>query len=375
MKILLTGGGSGGHFYPIIAVAEALREIAKEERLFNLELYFMSDRAYSRQILFEQDIIFKKVSAGKRRLYFSPRNIIDLFKTAIGVLKAIFEMYKICPDVVFGKGGYASFPALFAAKTLKVPVLIHESDSTPGRVNIWAAEFARGIAVSFPAAADYFPKEKVVYTGNPIRKAIQAVSPEGAYELLNLEKYVPVVFILGGSLGAEIINDVIIDALPELVKKYQVIHQTGIANFKIVSDTAILNLMDHSNKNRYHPFEYLNDLKLKAAAGVADVIISRAGSTIFEIALWGKPSIIIPITESHDDHQRRNAFNYARSGAATVIEENNLAANVLLSEIDRIINNSVEREKMAAAAKNFAHANAAEKIAKELIAIALEHET
>ena len=174
MKILLTGGGSGGHFYPIIAVAEALREIAKEERLFNLELYFMSDRAYSRQILFEQDIIFKKVSAGKRRLYFSPRNIIDLFKTAIGVLKAIFEMYKIFPDVVFGKGGYASFPALFAAKTLKVPVLIHESDSTPGRVNIWAAEFARGIAVSFPAAADYFPKEKEGYTGKPIIIAREA---------------------------------------------------------------------------------------------------------------------------------------------------------------------------------------------------------
>lgn len=375
MKILLTGGGTGGHFYPVIAVAEALRQIAKEERLVNLELYFMSDRAYSRQILFEQDIIFKKISAGKRRLYFSPQNISDLFKTAIGVLKALLDMYRIFPDVVFGKGGYASFPALFAAKILKIPVVIHESDSAPGRVNVWAAKFARRIAVSFPEAADYFPKEKVAYTGNPIRKAIQTITEEGAHEFLHLEEGVPTVFVLGGSLGAEIINDIIIDALPELVKKYQVIHQTGISNFKIVSDTVMLNLTESPNKSRYHPFEYLNDLTLKMAVGVSDVIVSRAGSTIFEIALWGKPSIIIPITESNGDHQRQNAFNYARSGAATVIEENNLAAHILLSEIDRIINNPAERERMAAAAKNFAHSDAAEKIAKELITIALEHET
>jgi UDP-N-acetylglucosamine--N-acetylmuramyl-(pentapeptide) pyrophosphoryl-undecaprenol N-acetylglucosamine transferase len=374
MKIVLTGGGSGGHFYPIIAVAEALRDVAKVERLLELDLYFFSDHPYSKRVLFDLDIKFKRIYAGKRRLYFSPKNFFDLFKTAVGLFKAILSMYQIFPDVVFGKGGYASFPALFAAKIFGIPVVIHESDSVPGRVNLWAAKFARRIAVSYPEAINWLPRQKVALTGNPIRKALRESDSQNAHELLDLDKNLPTILVLGGSQGAKLINDNLIDILPTLITKYQIIHQTGINNFKIVADTAKLVMADSNFKDRYRPFEYLNDLYLKAAASAADLIISRAGSAIFEIALWGKPSIIIPISESNGDHQRKNAFNYAAAGCAVVIEEVNLKPNLFLSQINLLMEDKERARKMSEAAKNFARADAAEKIAKEIIAIALEHE-
>ena len=160
MKILFTGGGSGGHFYPIIAIAEELRRIAKEERILDPQLYFMSTDKYNARALYDQDIIFKRAFAGKRRRYKSILNVLDLVKTGTGIVQAVWEVFKIYPDVVFGKGGYASFPALIAAKIFGIPVIIHESDSSPGRVNVWAARFARRIAISYPEAAKYFPEEK-----------------------------------------------------------------------------------------------------------------------------------------------------------------------------------------------------------------------
>ena len=142
MKILLTGGGTGGHVYPIIAVAEELNTIAREQKLANLELYFMSPSPYNEGILFNNKIIYKKNSAGKIRRYFSILNFFDLFVTAWGVIQSTWDIFRIYPDVVFGKGGYASFPALCAARLLRIPVVIHESDSVPGKVNLWASKFA-----------------------------------------------------------------------------------------------------------------------------------------------------------------------------------------------------------------------------------------
>src|SRR5271168_2021017 len=173
MKILLTGGGTGGHFYPIIAIAEELWEIGKEKKLLNPKIYYMADAPYNAKILFDHDIIFKPVTAGKIRRYFSLLNILDLFKIAIGSFQALWQLFFLFPDVVFGKGGYASFPALFAARILGIPVVIHESDSDPGRVNIWAGKFAKRIALSYPEAASYFPPGKTAFTGNPVRSEIK----------------------------------------------------------------------------------------------------------------------------------------------------------------------------------------------------------
>src|SRR3989344_6826056 len=214
MKILFTGGGSGGHFYPIIAIAEEMNRLIKEYKLVESELYFMSDAPYDERALYDNKIKFVKVRTGKIRRYVSLLNFFDLFKTTRGVLSALRQVFKIYPDVVFGKGGYGSFPALFAARLLGIPVIIHESDSEPGRVNLWAGKFAKKIAVSYPSAAPFFPEDKVAYTGNPIRKDVKYALKKGAHEFLGLEENIPVILILGGSQGARVINETVLEALP-----------------------------------------------------------------------------------------------------------------------------------------------------------------
>jgi len=378
MRILFTGGGTGGHFYPIIAIAEEINQIIKDNRLLRPEIYYMSTAPYNEGLLFENNIFFEKVTAGKIRRKISPLNLvfnfIDLFKIALGSLGALWRIFIIYPDVVFGKGGYASFPALLAARILRIPVIIHESDSTPGKVNSWAGKFARRIAISYPEAAKYFKKEKVAYTGNPIRKEIQEPLTVGAYKLLGLTERSPTILVLGGSQGSVFINETMMDALPELIKKYQIIHQTGKKNIKIIEETRDVIIPSESQKEKYRLFDYLNVLNLRASAGVADIIISRAGSTIFEIAAWGKPSIIIPLPEPTSHDQRTNAYSYARSGAAIVIEEKNLVSSLLISEIDRILQTPGEKEKMSEKARQFARKDSAKLIAQEIITIALEHE-
>jgi len=376
MKIILTGGGSAGHFYPLIAVAQKLNELAKENRLLKPELYYMSTEPFDENLLYENSITFIKISAGKLRKEKSLPNLVlnfgDLFSTLLGVLTSIWKLFIIYPDVVFGKGGYVSFPALLAARLLRIPVVIHESDSKPGKVNAWAGKFATKVAVSYPDAVSYFKIEKTAYTGNPIRKEIEDPQVSGSHEFFKFTKEVPTVFIIGGSQGARFINSAIMDALPELVKRYQVIHQTGTRNLSVIKETSEVVLLNSQHKERYVAIPYLNALTLRMAAGAADVIVSRAGSTIFEIASWGRASIIIPIPEPTSHDQKTNAYSYARSGAAFVIEEKNLAPGILLAEIERAT--TTEKEKMQTAAKNFSRRDSARLIAEELIAIGLQHE-
>lgn len=374
MKILLTGGGTGGHFYPLIAIAEKLNELAEKEKIINMKLYYMSDAPYDKRMLFENSMTYVQIPSGKMRLYFSMRNILDILKTSIGAFWGLISMYFLYPDVVISKGGYAAFPAVFAAKLLRIPVIIHESDSSPGRLNLWTAKFAKRIAISWPEAAEHFPKEKTALTGQPIRKEILHALPENSLEFFRFGENLPVIFIVGGSQGAEVINNAIIEVLPEMLSRYQVIHQTGIKNFEDVSARSKLVMENNPNISRYRAIPYLNNLNTRMAAGSATLIISRAGSMIFEIASWGVPSVIIPITESNGDHQRSNAFNYARTGACEVIEENNLTPHVLMAEVDKLVNDKDKLAKMKASATSFADPNAATKIAQEAINIGLSHE-
>jgi UDP-N-acetylglucosamine--N-acetylmuramyl-(pentapeptide) pyrophosphoryl-undecaprenol N-acetylglucosamine transferase len=375
MKILFTGGGTGGHFYPLIAVAEALHDIVREEKLIEPKLYYAAPDKYDEEMLLGNDITFISMSAGKIRNYFSIRNFFDLFKTGWGVMHAIIVMFFLYPDVVFGKGGYASFPTLVAAKLFRIPVVLHESDAVPGRVNLWAGKFAEKIALSFDDAAKYFPKDRVALTGNPIRKSIVHPEKDGAAEFLKLESNLPVILVLGGSQGAVAINEAILQALPQLTERYQIIHQTGEQNIDDAKGRLKVILGTSSNISRYKPFAYLNVLALRMAAGVASIIISRAGSTIFEIASWGVPSILVPIPEPTSHDQTRNAFAYARSGACSVIEQNNLKSGVLVEEVDRIVGSPEVSEKMRAAATAFARPEAARTIAKALLDIGLSHES
>lgn len=374
MKILFTGGGTGGHFYPIIAVAEAINEEARERKLIEPELFFASPEPYDNEMLLANNITFVQTSAGKIRNYFSILNFFDYFRTAWGIVRAAVRIFFLYPDVVFGKGGYASFPTLFAARLFRIPVVIHESDAEPGRVNRWAGKFAQKIALSYPDAAEFFPKDKVAYTGNPVRKAALVPAREGAWEFLNLKRELPVLLVLGGSLGAQAVNDAVIAALPQLLQKYQIVHQTGEANLKDAEGRARVTMGNSPNFERYKPFGYLNDLAMRMSAGAANLVISRAGSTLFEIASWGLPSIIIPIPEPVSHDQVKNAFAYARAGACAVIEQNNFTPGLLSAEVDHILGNEAIKHKMAAAARNFARADAAKLIANALLDIGLSHE-
>ena len=378
MKILMTGGATGGHFYPIIAVTEDIREICRKEKILEPEIIFMSPTPYNPKELFDHEIRYVQVPAGKRRVGATGMskvlNVIDIFKMGWGCIVALFKVYSIFPDVVFAKGGYPSFPPLLAARILGIPVIIHESDSVPGRVNAWAGKFAQRIALSYKEAIEYFPKDKTAYTGNPVRRDLREPLTVGALEYLNLEPNVPVLLVLGGSSGAQIINDALLSSLPLLLNKYQIIHQTGKLNFKEASSTANVVLEGHPYISRYHPFDYLSTLAMRMSAGVSSLIISRGGSTIFEIALWGIPSILIPITVTNGDHQRKNSYNYARDGGAVVIEEANLSSQIIMNEVTRIMDDPKIIERMRAGAKKFSRDNSAELIAKEILKLAIKHE-
>ena len=246
----------------------------------------------------------------------------------------------------------------------------------PGRVNCWASTFAVKVAVAFSEGAARLPKEKVAYTGNPIRKSVLLPAREGAYEFLALKRELPVILVVGGSQGSQILNEAVLSALPQLIEKYQIIHQTGEANIKDIEGRVGVVLADSLLKERYKAFGYLNDLATRMSAGVASLAIARAGAgNIFEIAAWGLPSILVPIPEPISHDQTKNAFAYARSGACVVIEQNNLTPGLLVSEIDRLLGKPELIHTMQNAARDFSRVDAAKTIANALLDIALSHES
>lgn len=378
MTIVFTGGGTGGHFYPSIAIAEAIQDLAREEHLVAPALYYFAPNSFDEKALFENGIVYVHISAGKMRRYASLQNVTDVFVTFAGILSAIVALFRLYPDVVVSKGGYGSVPTVLAAWLLRIPVIIHESDAKPGRANLLAARFATKIAISFEGAAKYFPEKvqsKIARTGIPIRKALMRVEAEGAQLYLGLEKNLPTILILGGSQGAAKINEVVLSSLSNLVSFANVIHQTGQAHSKNVEAVAQVVLGKDPHASRYHPINYLSEISLQRAAGAADIIVSRAGAnSIAEIGLWKKPAIIIPIPESVSHDQRTNAYAYAETGAAVVIEEENLTPHLLASEIQRILTDPELGKRMAIGAVGFTDPDAARILAREVLAIGLSHE-
>jgi len=373
MRVILTGGGSGGHFYPLIAVARSLKSITESRRIPGLELIYSSSEPYDAELLREENIKFLKIPAGKIRRYFSLKNLIDPFRTFFGIIKGVWVIYLHYPDVIFAKGGYASFPTLFVAKILRIPVVVHETDTIPGKVTLWASKFAKRIAISFPESAKYFPQNKIALTGNPVRKELLMGTAERAQEVFNLEPGVPVILILGGSQGSQKINDSILDILKGLLEFSQVIHQTGENNFKGVELRAGIVLEGSSFSGRYHPEAFLDEEKMRDAFAAASVIVMRPGGSVFEVAAKGIPAILIPLPSSAQDHQRENAYAYARAGAADVLEEQNLTPHLFLGRIKSLLEDDARKAKMIEAAKAFSKPDAADKIADEIIRLTIAH--
>ncbi len=367
MKIVITGAG-GGHFYPLIAVAERIRKEIFIQKLIQPELYFFSDKPYDEEALFNLDCKFVETPAGKLRMYPSLENLTDIFKTIKGCFIALIKLYSIYPDVVFAKGGYASFPTLLAARILSIPVVVHESDTVPGRTTKWAGKFATRVALSYPEAAPYYPPSKIALTGQPIRDILL---PPGGYEKKYTKKDRPVILVFGGSQGSQVVNSAVLEALPVLLNTYDVVHQTGTENLEEVSKISKHLLVNHEFKDRYFVEGFL-DVALFYPK--VDIVITRAGSSMFEMVLWRLPMIVVPIPESISRDQKSNAYAMASHGVATVLEENNLGSHMLISVVSKILNNEEEYNSMIKNAHLFDDSrDAASTIAREIVRICLSH--
>ncbi len=369
MRIVFVGGGTGGHFYPLIAVAEALIARAKANNHLAPDLFYMGPDPYDAGSLFTSGITFVYCPAGKRRRYSSIQNFFDVGKTIAGVCVALWQLFVLYPDVIMSKGGYTSVPVVIAGWLLRIPIVIHESDAVPGRANLLAARFAKYIAITYDDAAHFFQEDKVALTGIPVRKELLSTVDSSALHTK------PVILVLGGSQGAERINDLIVSALGDLLPIYDIVHQVGTTNISVVTQTAKALLHNEELLAGYHVQGFFEASQLHMYESAAVLIISRAGSgSIYEIALHGKPSILIPIPEDISHDQRKNAYAYARTGAAEVIEERNLTPHLLVSEITRIMSAPQIYTTMSEAALKFGTRDAAERIAEALTSIALSHE-
>lgn len=357
-KVILTGGGSGGHIFPLIAVAEELRKDPL------LDIFYIGPRHFLNGEFSSRGIKIKIIANAKWRRYFSLANIFAPLKLLAAFGQAFFLILAIRPAAVFSKGGPGALPVVFIAKIFGRPILIHESDSVPGLTNRWSGRSADRIAISFRSAAAYFPAEKAALTGNPIRADFFGNYEDQAQakKFLGFDPAKKLILILGGSLGSRRLNDFFLGELVFFIKDWQIFHQTG---------SQIEEKKPDQTFGHYRSEKFLDLPLMKRALAAADLVISRSGSSaIFEIAAAGRPSILVPLAESAGDHQRQNAYDYAQTCAAIVVEEGNLKKNIVSVQIQKVLEDRKQWQVMAAAAKNFARPQAAKVIADEILKMA-----
>lgn len=372
MRIVLTGGGTGGHLFPLVAVSRKINELVREGNLGEAEIYYLGPGLFLESSLEREEMNFhySVLITGKWRRYWSIKNFIDIFKIFAGFAQALWKLFVIMPDAIFSKGGYGSVATVLAGWLYRIPIILHESDSIPGLANRMLTPFATFIAVSWNEAAKYFPREKTYFTGEAVRDAFFEKPEEKERAQLHLTGNKPTILVLGGSQGAQKINDIILDILPNLLSMSQVIHQTGDENYNSVFNESRVILEGTASEQvaMYHPVNFMVEPEYVAAIHSADLVISRSGAgSIFEIAAAGHASILIPITDSPNDHSRRNAYIFKGNGRAEVIEESNLTPNLILSVISGILNDPEKKKQMERLAKEFATPDAAKLIAQALI--------
>jgi UDP-N-acetylglucosamine--N-acetylmuramyl-(pentapeptide) pyrophosphoryl-undecaprenol N-acetylglucosamine transferase len=310
-RIVMTGGGTAGHVTPNIAMFPALKDADYEIH------YIGSTDGIEKELILEQGIPYYGISSGKLRRYFSWKNFTDPFKVLKGFFQARKFLRKIKPQVVFSKGGFVSVPVVLAAKTRHIPVIIHESDLTPGLANKLAIPAATKVCCNFPETLPYLPKGKAVLSGSPIRQELLCGSKGAAMEFCGFTGDLPILMVMGGSIGSVYINNAIRGCIDELLQKYQIIHLCGKGN------------LDRSLKGRkgYAQFEYISE-NLPDLFAAADVVIARAGAnSICELLALRKPNILIPLSRNASrGDQILNANSFARQGFSMVLEEESVTS-------------------------------------------------
>ncbi len=367
MKVVLSGGGSGGHIYPLFAVAEEIIVECGRQGIEVPSLYFYSDKNYYPEMLIHLGIQYRRIFAGKSRTYKSFENVLDMFITIFGIFATLYKMMAAYPDIIFAKGGYASFPVLLAARILGIPVIVHESDTVGGRVTTWASKFALRSAFSFAKAAANSKLKNAAHTGQPI---ISELIPPTNY---NKEFYYgkPILLIIGGSQGSQTINTLVYLSLLELLEKYNIVHIVGDNNLAEAERETQKILENNINSKNYVLYGHVSLVDIYPKV---DIAVSRAGATtIFELALWQIPTVFIPLAISHDNHQAENAFEAVKAGWAKSLEESNLSPHMLLQSLDSICENVDTYNRYSDNAKGFGNRDAANIIAVEILNILKTH--
>lgn len=323
-KIVLTGGGTAGHVTPNIALIPGLKRMGYEIR------YIGSYDGIEKKLIEDIGIPYTGISSGKLRRYMSAKNFTDPFRVLKGYSEAKSFMKSYRPDVVFSKGGFVSVPVVLAAKKYKIPVIIHESDMTPGLANKLSIPSATKVCHNFPETAEYLPKGTAVLTGSPIRAELLKGDSEKGLAMCGFKNDKPVIMVIGGSLGAVAVNNAVREALPELLKSFHIVHLCG----KGKMDSSL------ENTEGYKQFEYIKD-ELKDLFAMSDIIISRAGANaICEISALKKPSILIPLSANASrGDQILNANSFKKQGFSEVIEEENLTTKLLTDTVFSVYEN------------------------------------
>ena len=355
--IAFAGGGTGGHIYPGIAIADELKKFSNEST--EIEIHWIGNSKGMDSAIIEKNLLslggsiscFHGIPCGKLRRYFSLKNFTDFFKIFAGFIKSFFILKKIKPDFLFSKGGFVSVPPCAAAALLKIPYFTHECDFTPGLATRINSKKASKILISYEETKKYFndfQKKKCIVTGNPVRPAFYNDSSEAGKKFLGIDNGCKknILLILGGSLGANQINNLVIECLDELKKDFIVVHQTGK---KFAQENH--DIMAFGDDN-YKPYEFIFN-EMVSVIQSADIIISRAGAnSLWECAVCSKPMILIPLCGAGTrGDQVDNAEYFANRGAAIALTGKDATKENLLDALSEM-KNSETRNKFAESCKS-----------------------
>lgn len=370
MRILISGGGTGGHIYPALAVASELRD------RYDAELLFIGDEnGLETRIVPEAGIPFAAISAGKLRRYFSLGAFTDLARIPVGMRQAYQIVKRFRPDAAFTSGGYVSVPAGMAARLNHAPLVMHQQDVPPNLANRLLTPFATQISISFAASRRYFPAEKTTLAGNPVREEVLNVvwrDPMRARQDFGLASSLPVVLVTGGSQGARRINQVIAAALPRLLRRCQVLHVSGELTYEATRAQAAQALAATPElRERYALFPYLKT-EMPQALAACDIALCRAGAaTLAELAIIGRPSLLVPLPPGFTGSpQAVNAAMFEQAGAAVTIRDRDLTPALALEALWPMLGDANRRIQMSVAARKLGRPTAARDLADMVAGLA-----
>lgn len=332
-KIVFTGGGSAGHVTPNIAIMDQLNQNEWDIS------YIGSHTGIEKELISRTSVPYHSISSGKLRRYIDLKNATDAFRVLKGILDARKVLKKQKPDLVFSKGGFVTVPVVIAASSLKIPVFLHESDLTPGLANKLAQRFTTRIFTSFDEAAAHFPADKTKAIGSPIRKELFEGDAGRGLDFLGFHSSIPVLTIMGGSLGSKAVNEAVREALPELLTRFQIVHLCGKGHL----DPSL------EGKSGYKQFEYVHD-ELSDILAATSYVVTRGGSNaIFEFLALKKPMLIIPLSRAQSrGDQILNAKSFEKKGYSLTLEEEDLSKEAILNHLIQLKDNEVSfKQKMA----------------------------